>query len=356
MILKSFVFGGDCYDSSTDLLVASTLNSGVCRPLTESYYNEIKDTEPCFDNFVSVWYNEAYTSYCTDSTLYKNKKYSQQIYSFTRDYVCPTGKHIENGQCVCSAPSGFPIKTSVTVQSECTMSNPFFVAPNGNLAIVTGVTWSSCDNTCYATGQDCPRGQAVENGVCVRVEPPASACLDTYECNILTLGIDGYASCNLNCYCGGSQTSYFSSSVSCGAPLDDSGDFSGDNTPPAPDDSNNTSDSNTSGGTNDGTSDDGSSSGTNDSNGTVPADSNSTANNGNLDFLSSAMDGILNKYNIDYSQPCGSISPISFNFRGHTVTILSQHTIDMLPMSAIRAFIIFAFTLLGVLFAFRGGN
>lgn len=98
----SFLYSGDCYNPATDKLTVSSLNFEQCRALTEIYYNSTTDIEPCTDSYVVKWYNEQYTNGCTYDTVFYKKKYSQQIYSFSRDYVCPDGQEIING--VCAVP------------------------------------------------------------------------------------------------------------------------------------------------------------------------------------------------------------------------------------------------------------
>lgn len=87
-------------------------------------------------------------------------------------------------------------------------------------------------------------------------------------------------------------------------------------------------------------------------------DDNGTDNNssrGNLDFLSNEISNILNKYTINLgSSNCAPISSVSFVFHGRTVTVFSQSMLDMLPMSSIKTFIVFLFTILAISLVFRG--
>jgi len=74
----------------------------------------------------------------------------------------------------------------------------------------------------------------------------------------------------------------------------------------------------------------------------------------NLDFISNEMGGMLSKYSVDLVQTCPPMNDVSFNFRGTQMTILSSSTIDALPISSIRAVVIFMFTIAGLSLVFRG--
>ena len=84
-------------------------------------------------------------------------------------------------------------------------------------------------------------------------------------------------------------------------------------------------------------------------------DSSSIAN-----LMNNSIDNGFNTYlNRDYTgglatSQCGSIGTYSINFHGSTITILSQNTINELPMSIFKTMIIFAFVFSGVIIAFRG--
>jgi len=73
-----------------------------------------------------------------------------------------------------------------------------------------------------------------------------------------------------------------------------------------------------------------------------------------IGFLSDEIDNILNKYQIDLtSGGCASIETVSISFHGSTITFLSQATIDLLPMDAMRTIMIFLFTISALSIIFR---
>ena len=78
------------------------------------------------------------------------------------------------------------------------------------------------------------------------------------------------------------------------------------------------------------------------------------------DLMNNSINDGFNTYlNRDYTgglatSQCGSIGTYSINFHGSTITILSQNTINELPMSIFKTMIIFAFVFSGVIIAFRG--
>lgn len=88
----------------------------------------------------------------------------------------------------------------------------------------------------------------------------------------------------------------------------------------------------------------------------LDSDSNTSAEeSSSLDFLSSEIGSILSRYTIDLGGGgCSSIVTVSTSLHGRELFFLSQSTIDKLPVSEMRALIIFLFTITGLTLAFRG--
>lgn len=85
------------------------------------------------------------------------------------------------------------------------------------------------------------------------------------------------------------------------------------------------------------------------------SDANSTTDDGTLDFISSQFGSILNKYTVNLGGGgCGAISTVSTVIHGRSIVFLDQETINKLPISDMRAVIIFLFTIGGLILAFRG--
>ena len=283
---------------------------------------------------------------------------------------CPVGQTFDEQTCTCKCNPlpNYPILLSppVTQHSDCILTNPDIVVSDGLLGYIGDVSWSSCESKCYGSTTPCPPHTAIVNGSCqIPSSPPCSGSTST------SFGAsDGPSGkmCYIHFYCNGTEVGR--QQVSCDTSTPDSNSTGGGG-------DNGGGDSNSTGGgsgtTTTTTGGDGGGSTSGDSNstgtGTGTGDSNSTGGSGgggggsgdsnttgNLDFLSDAISDILNRYQIDYTKPCSSLQPISFNLYGKHITILSQSMIDLLPMSAIKAFVIFSFTLIGVLFAFKGGD
>lgn len=82
------------------------------------------------------------------------------------------------------------------------------------------------------------------------------------------------------------------------------------------------------------------------------SDSNGTSDI-SLDFISSEMNNILTKYTISLTPSCGVISSVPVSVFGKSLSLLSQDTLNILPVSELRLFIIFMFTILAISLSFR---
>ncbi|MFA6139019.1 MAG: hypothetical protein WC667_13175 [Sulfurimonas sp.] len=74
---------------------------------------------------------------------------------------------------------------------------------------------------------------------------------------------------------------------------------------------------------------------------------------GSFGFVRDNLQGIIEKYKIDITPTCGTITSISANFHGRTLVFFSQSAINLLPMAEIKAFIIFLFTISALSIIFR---
>lgn len=74
---------------------------------------------------------------------------------------------------------------------------------------------------------------------------------------------------------------------------------------------------------------------------------------GSFGFVKDNLQGIIEKYKINLSPACGSITAITANLHGHTLVFFSQSAINLLPMVEIKAFMIFLFTISALSIIFR---
>jgi len=112
--------------------------------------------------------------------------------------------------------------TSVKEQGSCSMDNPLFNMPDGELRYVSNVMWDDCRKSCMVLVKTCPYGQAIKDGICTSLKPDESSCLGTSSCGIVSWGVSPSMSCFKKCNClttldpvPSVTNEYFNEEVSC---------------------------------------------------------------------------------------------------------------------------------------------
>ena len=276
-------------------------------------------------------------------------------------------------------------------EEECNIDHILSIFPeDGSPNYVKNIFWSECHGSCWIKVLGCPTGQIAFENVCKTPENYIS-CPSGIDCFIRSFGVSGSQSCFKTCECNGLEV--FNDEVSCDelpvAPPPDTnsttppdGDDGGDGGDGSGGDGSGGDGSGGDGGGDvgdvgdggDGVGDDGDGVGDggdgvgdgvgdggdgvgDGGDGVVDGgddDGDGDEGDSSLDFLSDEMGNILNKYSFNFSNgSCGSLSPIIFNFRGRSITILSQAHINLLPVENMKMIIIFLFTFAALSIVFR---
>ncbi|QFR43618.1 hypothetical protein [Sulfurimonas xiamenensis] len=145
-------------------------------------------------------------------------------------YVNDSDSSSEDSSKVC--PATALTMTPVKDEASCSMSNPLFTVPDGELRYVSYVMWDDCRKSCMADVLTCPYGQAIKDGRCQSVVPDVDDCLGRSVCRIISFGVSPNVSCFKSCDCltvehpvPDSTTGYFYEEVSCANIKDDASEL-----------------------------------------------------------------------------------------------------------------------------------